>query len=108
MFWTPARIHGFEVESYYKKLRSGGGSSFSWKKFGVLPKVAFFSWTIASRKILTTGNLSKHGISIVDGCCMCNLNGGDSGSFISYCDFSKGCGFVCFACLELSGSCLEW
>jgi hypothetical protein len=42
MIWTPARIHGFEVKSYYKKLRSGGGSSFSWKKFGVPPKVAFF------------------------------------------------------------------
>jgi hypothetical protein len=38
MIWTPARSHGFDVKSYYMKLKSGGGSSFSWKQFGVPPK----------------------------------------------------------------------
>jgi len=39
------------------------------------PRVAFFSWTIAFGKILTTNNLWKRHIAMLDWCFMCRRCG---------------------------------
>ena len=45
-----------------------------WKS-KVPPRVAFFSWTIALGKILTTGNLWKRHIAMLEWCFMCKRCG---------------------------------
>lgn len=63
----------FEIRSY-KVLHSIAQRSFPWKnlwKPKVLTKVSFFLWEAALGKILTTDNLQRHWIVVIDWCCMC-------------------------------------
>jgi hypothetical protein len=61
MIWTPNRSHGFQVQNYYKALRSGDASPFPWRSTlkSKAQKVGFFNWTKPLRKIPTTNKLEK-------------------------------------------------
>ena len=69
---------GFAVRSYYQVLTKSFDQSFPCKtvwKPKVPSRVAFFVWTTALRNILTTDNLRKRKILILDWCYMCERNG---------------------------------
>ena len=71
MCWKPNKSRGLEV---------GGSNSihFPWKiiwRSKIPPRVAFFSWSAALGRILTTDNLWKRGINLIDWCVMCKQNG---------------------------------
>jgi hypothetical protein len=78
MCWQTSPSNGFQVKSFYKHLSSLGAGSFLWKniwKAKVPPRVAFFSWTVASGKILTLDNLRRCGLILTSWCCMCKVDG---------------------------------
>ena len=72
--WKPARSWGsFEVRSFYLSFYPPT-LSFPWRLVGqskVPPKVAFFSWSASLVKILTTNNLHRRTIIVLDWCYMC-------------------------------------
>jgi hypothetical protein len=77
--WTPSCRGLFEVRSFYTTLISPHPPGiFPWKsvwKAKVPSRVAFFVWTVALGKILTTENLRKRRVTILDWCCMCKSSG---------------------------------
>ena len=78
MCWKPAVSKTFQVRSFYLVLSSKEGVSFPWKciwKPKVPPRVAFFIWTVALERILTTDNLRRRNIILVDWCCLCKEDG---------------------------------
>ncbi|XP_041004079.1 uncharacterized protein LOC121249433 [Juglans microcarpa x Juglans regia] len=67
--WKANGSKKFTVRNYYKMLSTQGHVSFPWKRIWrsrVPTKVAFFIWTTTLGKILTTGNLRKRGIIVMD------------------------------------------
>jgi hypothetical protein len=82
--WERPSTHVFAVKRYYRALLNPPTVLFPWKliwKSKTPPRVAFFSWTAALGKVLTTDNLRKRGFILQDWCCMCKQSG-ESGSFI--------------------------
>ena len=76
--WQPTSRKEFEVKSLYHVLHSPTQPLFPWRtvwKSWVPSKVAFFVWTAALDKILTTDNLRERGVIIMDWCCHCRLAG---------------------------------
>ena len=72
--WKPTRSRGFEVRGFYLSFYPPTILSFPWKmiwKSKVPPRVAFFSWSASLGKILTTNNLRKRGVLVLDWCYMC-------------------------------------
>lgn len=75
-----AKSRGFEVRSYYHSLSSPNGCRClgiccsDWRSLLGL-QVDFFSWIAALGKILSTDNLPKRGIKVLDWCCMCKRDG---------------------------------
>ena len=69
---------GFEVRGFYHFVSSPSVLSFPWKMMWqskVPLRIAFFSWTAALGKILTTNNLWKRHIAVLDYCYMCKRCG---------------------------------
>uniref|UniRef100_A0A2N9HAP6 Reverse transcriptase zinc-binding domain-containing protein n=1 Tax=Fagus sylvatica TaxID=28930 RepID=A0A2N9HAP6_FAGSY len=61
---------------------------FPWKsvwKAKVPSRVAFFVWTAALGKILTTENLRKRRVTILDWCCMCKSSGESVNHLLVHC-----------------------
>jgi hypothetical protein len=54
-------------------------------KAKVPPRVAFFTWTAALGKILTTENLRKRRVIILDWCCMCKSSGESTNHLLLHC-----------------------
>ena len=50
------------------------------------PRVSFFVWTVAWRKILAGDNLRRRGLSIVDWCCMCWHSGETVDHLLIHCE----------------------
>ena len=72
--WKPARSRGFEVRRFYLSCYPPTLLSFPWRmiwKSKVPPRVAFFSWSTSLGKILTTDNLHKRRVLVLDQCNMC-------------------------------------
>ena len=68
---------GFEVRTFYLSFYPPT-LSFSWKlvwQWKVPPWVAFFSWSASLGKILTTDNLCRRSIIVLDWCYMCQRCG---------------------------------
>jgi hypothetical protein len=66
--WRPSRSKTFQVRSFYYVLAPKNGMRFPWKciwKPRVPPRVSFFMWTVALRKILTADNLRRRNIILV-------------------------------------------
>ena len=62
MCWIPGKVKGFLVRDYYRILAGAASFGFPWKsiwKQKIPSRVAFFVWTTALRKCLTTNNLRK-------------------------------------------------
>ena len=67
--WKPARNRGFEVRGYYSSFYPPTPVSFPWRMIWqskVPPRVAFFSWSTSLGKILTTDNLHKRQVMVLD------------------------------------------
>jgi hypothetical protein len=76
--WNPSSREVFEVRSFYHALIQPASSAFPWRsvwKAKAPSKMAFFLWTASLGRILTTDNLRKRGIIIMDWCCMCKAGG---------------------------------
>ena len=76
--WRGGSKDGFQVKSYYRALLPLGGYDMPWKsiwKSKAPPRVAFFMWTAALGCILTTDNLRRHRVIVLDWCCLCKKNG---------------------------------
>ena len=87
--WNPSSRGIFEVCSYYYVLiQPHPEENFPWKcvwKAKVPPRVAFFTWTAALGKILTTENLRKRRVIILDWCCMCKSSGESTNHLLLHC-----------------------
>jgi exonuclease III len=87
--WTPSCRGLFEVRSFYTTLISPNPpGTFPWKsvwKAKVPSRVAFFVWTAALGKILTTENLRKRRVIILDWCCMCKSSGESVNHLLVHC-----------------------
>uniref|UniRef100_A0A2N9J9J5 Reverse transcriptase zinc-binding domain-containing protein n=1 Tax=Fagus sylvatica TaxID=28930 RepID=A0A2N9J9J5_FAGSY len=87
--WNPSRRGIFEVRSYYYVLiQPHPEDNFPWKcvwRAKVPPRVAFFTWTAALGKILTTDNLRKRRVIILDWCCMCKSSGESTDHLLLHC-----------------------
>jgi hypothetical protein len=87
--WTPSSRGLFEVRSFYSVLMHPSSQDyFPWKgvwKAKVPPRVAFFVWTSALGKILTTDNLRKRRVMIQDWCCMCQMSGESVNHLLLHC-----------------------
>ncbi|XP_041002530.1 uncharacterized protein LOC121248205 [Juglans microcarpa x Juglans regia] len=73
MLWNLSKKGTFSVSSFYHKLTNPGLSMFLWKsiwKTKAPSKAAFFVWTASLDKILTTDNLRKRQVVVLDWCCM--------------------------------------
>ena len=67
--WKPAIRRGFEVRGFYHSLSPCSVIDFPWKmvwQSKVPLTVALFSWTTALGKILTTDNLWKRHIAVLE------------------------------------------
>ena len=78
IFWNLSSHASFEVSSFYSALSQLATSHFPWRlvwKAKVPSRVAFFIWTASLGKILTTDNLRRHRVIILDWCCLCKADG---------------------------------
>ena len=69
---------GFQVSGFYHVLLHTNIQSFPWKsiwKQKIPSRVAFFVWTAALGKILTSNNHRRRLVSPLDWCYMCKCNG---------------------------------
>uniref|UniRef100_A0A2N9GSU5 Reverse transcriptase zinc-binding domain-containing protein n=1 Tax=Fagus sylvatica TaxID=28930 RepID=A0A2N9GSU5_FAGSY len=73
MCWNGSSKEGFQVKSYYRALLVRAGRCVPWKsiwKTKAPPRVAFFIWAAALGCILTTNNLRRRHVIVLDWCCM--------------------------------------
>ena len=85
--WKLARNGGFEVSSFYLSF-CPPSLSFPWRlvwQSKVPPRVAFFSWSASFGKILTTDNLCKRCIVVLDWCHMCKRCGESVNHLLLHC-----------------------
>jgi hypothetical protein len=88
MWWQPSTKGIFEVRSYYSVLVQSSGTYFPWKRVWnskVPSRVALFIWTAALGRILTTDNLRRRRILILDWCCMCQSDGESVNHLLLHC-----------------------
>jgi hypothetical protein len=91
--WTPSRRGIFEVRSFYSILvQPTPQGNLPWKcvwKAKVPSRVAFFIWTVALGKILTTDNLRKRRVIILDWCSMCKASGESVNHLLMHCSIAR-------------------
>uniref|UniRef100_A0A2N9HDV0 Reverse transcriptase zinc-binding domain-containing protein n=1 Tax=Fagus sylvatica TaxID=28930 RepID=A0A2N9HDV0_FAGSY len=88
IFWNLSRHASFEVSSFYSALSQPATSQFPWRlmwKAKVPSRVAFFIWTASLGKILTTDNLRKRRVIILDWCCLCKVDGESINHLLLHC-----------------------
>ena len=86
--WYGSQEKGFQVKSFYNAMLPQTAAVGPWKniwKPKVPTRVAFFVWTAALDRILTTDNLRRHQVIIMDWCCMCKNNGESSSHLLLHC-----------------------
>ena len=77
MCWVLDKKEGFQVSGFYHVLLHTNIQSFPWKsiwKPKISSRVAFFVWTVALGKILTSKNLRRRHVRPLDWCYMCKFN----------------------------------
>ena len=88
MCWRGHSKDGFQVKSYYNLLLPFAGHLGPWKrirKTGAPPRVAFFVWAAALGRILTTDNLRRRHVIVLDWCCMCKESGESISHLLMHC-----------------------
>uniref|UniRef100_A0A2N9FAP7 Reverse transcriptase zinc-binding domain-containing protein n=1 Tax=Fagus sylvatica TaxID=28930 RepID=A0A2N9FAP7_FAGSY len=69
--WRGGFKDGFQVKAYYRAILPQSGFTLPWKsiwKSKAPPRVAFFVWTAALGSILTTDNLRRRQVIVLDYC----------------------------------------
>ncbi len=92
MCWRGGSKDGFQVKSYYRALLPLSGYDMPWKsiwKSKAPPRVAFFVWTAALGRILTTDNLRRRQVIVLDWCCLCRKNGESISHLLMHCSVAK-------------------
>jgi hypothetical protein len=90
--WVPFKKGVFKVKSYFNSLAGGEGSRFPWKsvwRTQAPSRAAFFAWSAVLGKILTTENLRKRKIIIVDRCYLCKRDGETVDHLLLHCDMAS-------------------
>uniref|UniRef100_A0A2N9IT43 Reverse transcriptase zinc-binding domain-containing protein n=1 Tax=Fagus sylvatica TaxID=28930 RepID=A0A2N9IT43_FAGSY len=81
------------VKSYYNLLLPTVGHLGPWKriwKTGAPPRVAFFVWAAAALgRILTTDNLRRRHVIVLDWCCMCKESGESISHLLMHCSAAR-------------------
>jgi hypothetical protein len=88
IFWNFSSHASFEVSSFYSALTQSATSQFPWRlvwKAKVPSRVAFFIWTASLGKILTTDNLRRRRVIILDWCCLCKADGKSVNHLLLHC-----------------------
>jgi hypothetical protein len=91
MCWRGGSKGGFQVKAYYSALLSQSGLHWPWKsiwKSKAPPRVSFFVWTAALGRILTTDNLRRRRVLVLDYCWLCKRNGESIPHLLMHCSFS--------------------
>jgi hypothetical protein len=68
MCWRGGCKDGFQVKAYYRAILPQSGFTLPWKsiwKSKAPPRVAFFVWTAALGRILTTDNLRRRRVIVL-------------------------------------------
>jgi hypothetical protein len=90
--WRGSQQKGFQVKSYYKALIPQNAEVGPWKNIWK-PKVpiwvAFFVWTAVMDRILTTDNLRRRWVIILDWCCMCKNSGESLSHLLLHCSVAR-------------------
>jgi hypothetical protein len=92
MCWRGSSKDGFLVKNYYKILLPTAGLLVPWKrisKTGAPPRVAFFVWAVALGRILTTDNLRRRHVIVLDWCCMCKESGESISHLLMHCSAAR-------------------
>jgi hypothetical protein len=103
--WCPSSRKIFEVNSFYKLLQPAAAQSFPWKKVWrsrAPSKVNFFIWTVALGKILTTDNLRKRRLFVLDWCGMCKRDGESVDHLLLHCPIAQEFWDLAFSMFGLS------
>ncbi|XP_041001677.1 uncharacterized protein LOC121247381 [Juglans microcarpa x Juglans regia] len=91
MLWNHSKKCIFFVSSFDQMLTNSGLSMFLWKsiwKTKAPSKATFFVWTTSLDKILTTDNLRKRRVIVLD-CCMCKKHGESVDRLLLHCEVAK-------------------
>ena len=86
--WKLVRSKSFEVRGFYLSFYPPTLLSFSWRMIWqskVSQRVAFFSWSAFLDKILTTNNLRKRRMLVLDWCYMCKSCGRSVDHLLLHC-----------------------
>lgn len=74
MLWSPSMRGKFTLRSFHKVLMSLGRPTFAWTKILQMKPpsktVFFFVWRTELNKTLTTNNLRKCRVMVLDWCCI--------------------------------------
>ncbi|KAF5480926.1 hypothetical protein F2P56_001629 [Juglans regia] len=92
MFWNNKKGI-FSVRSFYQKITNPGKPMYPWKSIWQTKaptKAAFFVWTASLDKILTTDNLRKRRVIVLDWCYMCKKYGESVDHLLLHCEMAKG------------------
>ena len=102
--WKPTRNKCFEVRDCYCSFYPPTLVSFPWRMIWqskVPSRVAFFSWFASLGKILTTDNLRKRWVIVLDWCCMCNRCGESVDHLLLHCSIAWGLWSLVFCLLGI-------
>ena len=86
--WKPARSKCFEVRGFYLSFYPPTLLSYPWRmiwQLKVSPRIAFFTWSTSLGKILTTDNLRKRRVLVLDWCYMCKSCGESLDHLLLHC-----------------------
>ena len=92
IWWLLSNKGIFEVRSYYFVLVQFTGTYFPWRSVWnskVPSRVAFFIWIAALGRILTTDNLCRRRIIILDWCRMCRSDGESVNHLLMHCSVAQ-------------------
>jgi hypothetical protein len=106
MCWRGHSKDGFQVKSYYNLLLPTAGHLGPWKriwKTGAPPCVASFVWAAALGRILTTDNLRRRHVIVLDWCCMCKESGESISHLLMHCSAARE---VCLFIFNIFG--IQW
>ena len=94
------------MSGYYHSLSPSTVIPFPWKmvwQSKVLPRVAFFSWTAGSSKILTIDNLQKRHFVVLEWCFMCKGCGESVDHLLLHCPIASEIWSMIFCLLVFVG-----